>query len=270
MSVLIQPFKMRTLHKFEREDIVRPFLRWAGGKQRLLPALLDRLPPREKIGAYFEPFAGAASLFLAVGFKDAWLGDLNAPLINTYRHIRDSPEAVFGQAKKLTNLLAIFKSSFYYETREKYNEDLLAETILQAARFIFLNHSNFNGIYRVNKSKGHYNVPYGHKHIINTPSLERLLAISKRLENVELRVGYYDEMLDNVVPGDFVYLDPPYPVLSKTAHFTAYTIDKFSEKHHRELGAIANELKDRGANVMISSTDVPLIRELFQGWEFFG
>jgi DNA adenine methylase len=157
---------------------------------------------------------------------------------------------------------------YYDEVKAEYNKGILAQSFgfEQAVRFIFLNRSNFNGVYRVNL-KGTYNVPIGSTCRPYIPPEEIFIQASARLKHAELTHGDFEVPLKDVREGDFVYLDPPYPKLSPTANFNHYTLDPFSEKQQRKLAAIAHTLKEKCVNVMISNAGVPLIEELFeQGW----
>lgn len=267
LSQKITPFKPRTLNKMEKENITRPFLRWVGGKQRLVPSLLDRLPKSFK-GQYFEPFLGGGSLFLAKGFKRAELSDLNPQLVNAYKFVRDWPEEIHCKLAKHVSALQSKEADYYYEIRSEFNQNKADFDLAQAARFIFLIHSNFNGMHRVNK-KGLYNVPYGHRKNPSIPSLDHLKEVSQLLKSsgVKIECRGYDSILGLVKKGDLVYLDPPYPRLSPTANFTEYTIERFSENEQHKLSEFAKALKDRGALILISNADVPIIRQYYLGWE---
>lgn len=259
-------FTPRTLSPHERQSIVRPFLRWAGGKQKLLSALIDHLPPPDQVKRYFEPFLGAGSLYLAKGFPNAVLSDQNPHLINAFIEIRDNPADIHRLlAKHLANLAAC-GADYYYEQRNLYNttDD---KDLEQAARFIFLNHANYNGVYRVNK-KGGYNVPFGKQLSPQVPSLTHLLKASRRLQNTDIHHADYHSILPLVQKGDLVYLDPPYPVLSKTANFNSYTVERFSEEDQVNVAKFANALRDKGAFVMVSNTLIPLITDLYKGWKY--
>lgn len=243
------------------EKFVRPFIRWAGGKQNLIKYLLQNLPDERNITKYWEPFLGAGSLFFSNGFTNAEISDVNEHLINAYQKIKDNPVAVH---RKLLYHKRRFNKKYYYKLRTTYNNHLNQNTIEQAARFIFLVHTCFNGMYRVN-SKGEYNVPIG-KMEPNLPTLEHLRRISLKLYGIQIQTRSYAEILPLVEEKNFIYIDPPYPKLDEKEQFQQYTIDKFSEKHQIELANFANDLHDRGCYVMISNSDVPLIRELYNDW----
>lgn len=239
---------------------LKPFIRWAGGKQNLISELSSQIP-KTKFKNYFEPFLGAGSLFLFNNFSNGYLSDINPHLINSYLSIQSSADDVY-------NRLVFHKSKlskeYYYELRSTFNAEKDKFTIDQAAVFIFLVHTSFNGIYRVNK-KGEYNVPFG-KIKPAIPSHEHLLQIKKKLEKIELRNCMYEDVLDKIAKHDFVYFDPPYPPLNETSFFQHYSIDKFPSIQQIELSEYANELDKRGVYVMISNAETPLIRNLYSGW----
>ena len=245
----------------QNSNFLRPFIRWAGGKQNLVHYLLKYSPEEGSYHKYWEPFLGAGSLFFANGFKKAELSDVNEHLINAYQQIKINPESVY---KRLLAHKRKLSADYYYEVRENYNSHLYEQTIEQAARFIFLVHTCYNGMYRVN-GKGEYNVPFG-KSEPSLPSFDHLKKISKKLQHIPLKVQSYESIYDKVKPNDFIYLDPPYPKLNRSEQFQQFTIDKFSEEHQSELADFANQLRSKGCSVMLSNSKVPLIENLYQSW----
>jgi DNA adenine methylase len=268
-SPIVHHFTPRALKANEKAEYIRPFLRWVGGKQRLV-ACLKGLMPLEHPKRYFEPFLGGGSLFFAHRFAHAELSDLNPHLINAYEFVRDAPNDMHRLLTRHAIELEAHGKPYYLEQRELFNEQDLAPTHLedQAARFIFLNRSNFNGMYRVNRS-GRYNVPFGSTDKPYLPGLSHLLEVSARLKDAHIAHHGYDTIRELVGPGDMVYLDPPYPVLSPTANFTGYTMKPFSEIEQRMLAENAKTMVARGARVMISNAKVDLIEELYPSaqWE---
>ena len=269
MHIKINKFTVKALPSTPNpeNEIVRPFMRWAGGKQKLLGSLIDHLPPMAQIKSYVEPFLGAGSLFLACGFPNAILNDLNAHLINAYQIVRDHPIPLHHLLLLHLANYELRGKKYYYEVREDYNEHLQNTDISQAARFIFLIHSNFKGIFRVNL-KGRYNVPCGN----NRPrilSLDELTKISKRLQGATFFNKSFEEIPFKIDKGTFVYLDPPYPPLSPTANFTNYTMEGFSEEDHYKLATYARTLSEGGAKVMISISNAPFVKQLYGiGWHY--
>jgi len=239
-----------------------PFLRWAGGKRRLLSYLLHALPPKIEELEYHEPFVGAASLFLAVQPKKAVLSDANAHLIACYEWIRKSPDLV---AEYLQRHLGKNSEDYYYEIRKLYNRT--ESSAAQAARFVYLNKACFNGIFRVNM-KGEFNVPYGKKEPPAIPTRDELHAVGKLLEGTALHARPFEAALEEVGKGDFVYLDPPYPPLNGTAYFTHYTAERFGEADQKKLATAVRDLDKRGAKFMMSNADTKLIRQIYSGHTF--
>jgi DNA adenine methylase len=190
------------------------------------------------------------------------LSDLNAHLINCYREVRDHPSEV---AALLRDHDSWNSSDYYYEQRATYNADS-ASSPAQASRFIYLNRTCFNGIFRVNR-KGQFNVPYGRKERPLLPTAKALRAVSDTLANANLSVADFTEALDSVRSGDFVYLDPPYPPLNGTAYFTHYTVDRFGVEDQTRLAAAVRELDQKGCRFLMSNADVDLVRELYGGFQ---
>ena len=245
----------------DNNNFLRPFIRWAGGKQSLVKRLLENTPKDGAINKYWEPFLGAGSLFFSNGFKKAELSDVNEHLINAYQKIKTNPYAVHA---RLLYHRRNFDTAYYYKLRDQFNNHLYENTIEQAARFIFLVHTSFNGIYRVNQ-KGEYNVPIG-KMEPSLPTLDHLKKVSKKLKKIEIKPRSYEEILPLVNQGDFIYLDPPYPPLDWDSQLQQFTSNKFTEDNQRQLASFASDLSDSGCLVMISNSDIPLIRELYNDW----
>ncbi len=238
---------------------MKPFLRWAGGKQRLVANILNYVPNNHKGHPYFEPFLGGGALFWALEPKEAYLSDLNEPLIQCYEKIRDNPYSFIAAIREHQRNSS---KDYYYKIREEYNANLIRNSVAQAARFYYLNRTSFNGIYRVNQ-KGLYNVPYdAHKNIV-IPSLEEIKRFSDCLKRAKIAVGDFKAILDKVHEGDFVYLDPPYPPLNGTAYFSHYTKDRFDDRAQEEVASFASVLSAKGARVLISNADTEAIRTLY-------
>lgn len=235
-----------------------PFIKWVGGKGRLLEQLSPLLPKDVKRRRHVEPFIGGGAMFFARAPRRALIADVNPALVATYTAIRDDLDTVIGH---LGRLAAKHSSEHYYATRERYNERDLAP-VEKAATFIYLNKTCFNGLHRVNR-KGHFNVPMGrykNPKIVNPEGLERA---HHALQGVDIRCQGFDALLEQARPGDFVYFDPPYEPVSRTASFTSYATDGFSQEDQRRLRDLFVELDQRGAKLMLSNSDVPFIRELY-------
>jgi DNA adenine methylase len=242
------------------EQRLRSFLRWVGGKRLIISRLLPLLPADMRDRRYVEPFLGAASLFFALRPKKALLSDLNEHLINCYRWIRDDPKTV---ASHLQRLAQANSESLYYKVRDTYNRSASSPT--QAARFIYLNRTCFNGVFRVNR-QGRYNVPFGDKPNPIFPSDSELTEAGKALKPARLRAKDYHEVLKNCEEGDLVYLDPPYPPINGTSFFTHYTPDRFSALEQEHLAQVFECLHHLGCKVMMTNADLPLIRQLYRGY----
>lgn len=197
-------------------DSVSPILRWVGGKVKIVRRLLKFLPHDIDKRLYREPFFGAGALFFALQPKKAFLSDLNEQLIQCYRYVRDNPT---GVSRYLQGHLAKASENYYYDIRDRYNR--FSFSAAQAARFIFLNKTCFNGIFRVNR-EGKFNVPYGWKEPPHIPTCSKLKDISSVLQRSKLDALSYEKVLGNVSARDFFYLDPPYPPLNGTSNFSRY------------------------------------------------
>lgn len=236
-----------------------PFLRWAGGKRRLLPELHAALPSTFK--RYYEPFLGGGALFWSLDHpgQQCILGDLTADLVASYEQLRDHPDQLIellhqhGQDTSKDAFLALRASA-------------PAAAVERAARFITLNRTCFNGLYRVNAS-GQFNVPWGQ---LKNPTVcdEPLLrADANKLAGTTIRGGGYAETAADARRGDFVYLDPPYIPASDTSNFAAYAKDGFGPRDQEQLAAFIDELTKRGVHVMLSNSDTPLTRQIYRGMD---
>lgn len=238
----------------------RPFVKWAGGKRQLLPDLLHRVP--HSFRHYHEPFVGGGALFFALTeqkrleTKAVRLTDINVELINTYRMVRDRVETLIA-------LLSTFKNdeAFYYNIRSLDLQQL--DSVQRAARFIFLNKTCFNGLFRENR-KGQFNVPFGHYKQAQICAPNDLRAASQALRGVCLEVASFAEIAQACQPGDFVYCDPPYAPVSRTASFTAYNGGGFGDEDQQKLADVVRQLGQRGVQVLLSNSAVPLTYALYR------
>lgn len=241
----------------------KPIVKWVGGKSRLGPVLLSMLPPGAERMRHVEPFAGGAAMFFQRKPINALLSDTNPALIHTYQWVRDDVETVI---RRLSRLAKRHNQQHYYEVRERYNNSNKLHPALRAAMFIYLNKTCFNGLHRVNR-KGHFNVPAGsyvQPKIIDADALRRA---SQALQKVDLRQEHFSFLLKEAKPGDFVYLDPPYAPVSKTANFTSYTSGGFDEQMQQQLADVFAALDQRGCKLMLSNSDVPLIKKLYANYQ---
>ena len=237
-----------------------PFLKWAGGKSRLLQELFKRLPAGVERRRYFEPFVGGGALFFAYAPQRAELADVNPELVNAYEVVRDHVDKLLGGLKKHAKK---HNEDHYYQTRARYNQQRRRlSRITRATDFIYLNKTCFNGLHRVNR-KGEFNVPMGRYKNPRIADEAGLRRASSALQGANIRCAGYEELLESARPGDFIYLDPPYAPASKTANFTGYATDGFGLDDQARLRDVFSELDRRGAKVMLSNNDVPIVRELY-------
>jgi DNA adenine methylase len=239
-----------------------PFIKWAGGKGRLLAQLLPLLPAGVDRMRHVEPFLGGGAMFFARRPKRALLCDINQALVGTYQLVRDRAEDVI---EHLGSLARRHSSERYYDVRERYNAGE-GDEAERAAMFVYLNKTCFNGLYRVNR-KGRFNVPAGRyaKPRILDPAT--LLAASHVLRKADVRCSGFEDLLALARPGDFVYLDPPYEPVSRTASFTSYARDGFSQVDQERLRDVYATLDGRGCKLMLSNSDVPFTRELYRNFQ---
>jgi DNA adenine methylase len=233
----------------------RPFLKWAGGKSRLLPRLLPYVPA--KFANYHEPFLGGGAMFFAVRDRAAgqfYLSDLNDELMNAWLVMRDHGEEL---QTALRDYKAKDSEEFFYSLRPLQPND----PVERAARFFYLNQTAWNGLWRVNR-RGEFNVPWGQRRFRGF-TITEFQESHRILGSVRLRVQDFREALELVKPGDFVYLDPPYLPLSDTSKFYLYTEQRFREPDLRELASICERLSRQGVHWVLSNRDTRLIHELF-------
>jgi DNA adenine methylase len=240
-----------------------PFVKWVGGKGRILAQLAPLLPPAVERMRHVEPFVGGGALFFARRPGRALLSDVNHELVATYTAVRDDVEGVIAVLGELADAHGPDR---YYEVRSLYNEERDGDPILRAARFIYLNKTCFNGLHRVNR-RGEFNVPAGRYVNPRIVDPDGLRAASAALGPADLRCAGFEALLSWARPGDFIYFDPPYEPVSRTASFTAYAQDGFGRDDQRRLRDVFRALDKRGAKLMLSNSDVPLIRELYDGWD---
>jgi len=263
---------------------VRPLLKWAGGKRQLLPALRQFYPA--DFNRYWEPFLGSAAVFFDLDARGmlrsrgATLADSNPDLIACYRAVRDTTEQVIGELSRLARDHERRGSEHYYDVRNnRFNPQRAAlasavngggfrYTPALAAMFIYLNRTGYNGLFRLNAG-GEFNVPagrYPRPRICDEHLLRRVAAALSR-SGVELEYSRYDRLLEGARAGDFVYFDPPYAPLSKTARFTNYTAEGFDAAEQRRLRDLIVSLARRGCHVVASNSTAPEIVELYEDTE---
>jgi len=235
---------------------LRPFLKWAGGKQRLIAQYQEHFPNFQDIDRYYEPFIGGGAIFFHYQPETAVLADRNQTLIDVYQAIQQDVDAVIVALKPHHN-----DSDYFYEVRAW---DVAQLTLAQrAARIIFLNKTCFNGLFREN-SKGKFNVPFGRYKNPKICDEERLWAASAALQNVSLMAGDFENVVETAVAGDFVYFDPPYAPLNATSSFTQYDKDGFALADQIRLAETVADLTKRNCKVMLSNSSAPIIYDLYE------
>lgn len=233
---------------------MRPLLRWAGGKRWLLPVVKTLVGDIE-IHNYHEPFVGGAAVFFGLSLDGkSYLSDLNQELVGTYAAIRDEPTEVWRFLRSYRNT-----KDDYYAARNCAPRKAASK----AARFVFLNHTSFNGIYRVNLS-GDYNVPYGWRLSFNAPRLDDLLAASTRLQASILTAQDFGDAMTSVGPGDLVFLDPPYTVAHNNNGFIKYNDRLFSFADQHRLSAAIDGIRETGAYYILTNAAHRSIADLFE------
>jgi len=241
-----------------------PFVKWAGGKRAMMPELLKRVP--KTFRRYYEPFVGGGALFFALqalgAADEAVLADLNQDLTTTYQAVRDDVEGVIVALQKHAKDHSAGPEDYYYDVRSSTRA---LDAVGTAARFIYLNKTCFNGLYRVNKS-GAFNVPFGRYDNPTICDSDRLRACSQALHGVPVFNTDFRFVAANAGIGDFVYFDPPYVPLSATSDFTSYTKEKFGPAEQTALRDLALDLKRRGVHVLLSNSSAA--RELYSGGYF--
>ena len=239
----------------------KPFIKWVGGKRKMLPELLKRIP--KDISIYFEPFMGGYALFWQLKPKQAVLSDINRELVNTYKCVRENVEALIVDLQKHP-----YDREYYYQIR---NSDRTSEyanwtDIQRASRFIYLNKTCFNGLYRVN-SKGEYNVPFGKYKNPKIVDIENLRACSQALQNTEILADSFLSIESKIADRDFVYFDPPYIPLNETSNFTSYSSKGFDTEMQIALQKLCQRLDRRGVRFMLSNSAAPLVFDLYSEFQ---
>lgn len=256
-----------TRYNKSEEKVVKPFLKWAGGKGQLLKEIEHYYPfDEESITKYAEPFIGGGAVLFDIlskyDLREVYISDINAELINTYRIIRDDIDELIEMLYIMQNTFVPLDTDkrkvYYMQKRERFNdlkvngnEDINIE---KAALMIFLNKTCFNGLFRVNK-KGMFNVPMGSYKNPMICDEKNLRAVSEKLQKVDIVCGDYRKSSEFIDENTFVYLDPPYRPITDTASFTAYTENLFNDEEQIELAKFVDNMHRKGAKIVISNSD---------------
>ncbi len=246
--------------------LIKPFLKWAGGKGQLLNKIRPLYPQGlgNQITKYIEPFIGGGAVFFDIissyKLNKYIINDINKELINTYKAIQQDIHSLLEYLSKITSyykkLSTEERDLFYYNIRDKYNSIVLNNCINleKAALFIFLNKTCFNGLYRVNRNN-QFNVPAGKYKDPAIYDEENLLNVSKQLQNIEILCGDFATTYNYIDSNTFIYIDPPYRPLTKTSSFTNYSNYIFDDNEQVRLSSFINEADKKGAYVLASNSD---------------
>ncbi len=257
---MVNPLNLLEEAKLLIEEKPKPFVKWVGGKRQLLKQfrMIDLYPPEKfniKTGSYFEPFVGGGAVFFDLLPEKSFLSDLNSELVTTYNVIKNDVDRLINSLKKFK-----YEKDFFLKVRSAQPKQFPNVDI--ASRFIYLNRTCFNGMYRVN-SKGEFNVPFGKYSNPLICDEQNLRRVSKVLEEVEIKCQDYKITVEFAKKGDFVYFDPPYYPINKTSSFTTYTKEAFLDKEQIELRDTYLKLHKRGCFVMLSNSNTPFINKIY-------
>jgi DNA adenine methylase len=252
----------------KENPLVKPYLKWAGGKGQLLNDLQKKYPYElgKSIKKYCEPFVGGGAVLFDILSKyemdEILINDINSDLINTYIQIRNNLSELINQLQPMQDFYSSAgkeeREIYYYKKRDLFNNLKLNQqeenTLIKSALFIFLNRTCFNGLYRVNR-QGFFNVPIGKYKNPTICDYQNLLLVSEHLKNVDIKCGDFGECLSFIDKNTFVYIDPPYRPLNETSMFTSYTENNFNDSEQIRLSKFVDEINLIGAKVTISNSD---------------
>jgi DNA adenine methylase len=246
---------------------VPTFIKWAGGKTQLLPQFKELFP--DKITTYIEPFLGSGAVFFYLKknykIKKAILSDINEELINCFKIVRDNPSDLIELLRQHKVLHSQNAKDYYYGIRKLNPKDL--SEVQRAARLIYLNKTCFNGLYRVN-SKGEFNVPIGDYKNPDIVSEDKIKEASELLKGSVIKTMSFTKIGRTAKCGDFIYFDPPYYPISKTANFTSYTQRSFAKKEQKQLSRLFIKLHKKGCFLMLSNSNSDFIVPLYNKPQF--
>lgn len=241
-----------------------PVVKWAGGKRQLLSDIMPFIP--ERYAAYCEPFLGGGAVLFALQPEAAIVNDINADLIQTYEVIRDQVEDLISALEAHVN-----EADHYYRVRRWDREHefyVRLGRVERAARIIYLNKTCYNGLFRVNNA-GEFNTPFGrykNPDFVNATNLRKVSQYLQRAQ-ITFRSGDYFALLSEIKSDDFVYLDPPYDPVSRTASFTGYVKGGFNQDEQLRLKEFCDRLDAENVKFLLSNSSTEFIRDLYQGYE---
>ena len=235
----------------------KPFVKWVGGKSQLLSELVERVP--DDFGRYYEPFAGGGALFFRLQPDRACLTDINPDLVNLYTVIRDQVEELIEDLGQ-----HVYEKNYFYQVRgvDRTPEYATWTNVQRASRFVYLNKTCYNGLYRVN-SKGQFNAPFGRYTSPTILDANNLRACHAALQKAVIGVADFHTVRRRIRANDFVYFDPPYAPLSATSKFTSYTKTGFDVDMQYALRDLCRALDKRSVRFMLSNSSAPLILDLY-------
>ena len=249
-------------------EMVKPFVKWAGGKGSLISQLKNFYPfelENETINKYVEPFVGGGAVLINIlqkyDVKEAYAFDINLDLINCYNIIKTDVDSLIKELdkkeKEFLELEDDERQKYFYNIRKEYNSYKIQEnesSVKRASEFIFLNRTCFNGLYRVNKN-GEFNVPCGKYKNPTICDSKNLRNLSYLIRNVVFQYGYYKKSKRYIDSNTFVYFDPPYRPLSITSGFTSYAKEDFNDENQKELANYFKELDEKNSKLMLSNSN---------------
>ena len=244
------------LNNSDNEPTAKPFVKWVGGKRQLIELLRSNAPTQ--FSNYIEPFIGGGALLFSLSPQNALISDVNAELIHAYQVIKNNVDDLIISLKQHKN-----EANYFYAVRAQKPSEM--NEVERASRLIYMNKTCFNGLYRVN-SKGQFNTPFGRYKNPNIADVANLIAVSTYLNkaNIDIKNQDYRETASQAKHGDFVYFDPPYYPMSATASFTKYAKGDFNEQNQIELAETYKQLANKGCHVMLSNSNTPFIKTLYQ------
>lgn len=241
-----------------------PIVKWVGGKRQLLNSLVPLLP--QKFSYYCEPFLGGGALFFRIQPQRAIVNDINPDLIAVYKVVKSDVDALIESLKTYRNT----PEQFYFVRDLDRNKDTYQSlsTVERASRFIYLNKTCYNGLFRVN-SAGEFNSPFGrykNPNIVNEPTL-RAVSAFLNANDIQFSCMDFEKVLQNLPEGCFVYLDPPYDPVSSTSNFTGYNKGGFGKDEQLRLKACCDDLTRRKIKFMLSNSPTEFILNLYSGYD---
>ncbi len=242
---------------------VAPFLKWVGGKRQLMPYIKEMLP--DTFSTYFEPFVGGGAVLFDLQPEKAIINDYNAELVNVYNCIKNKPQELIKDLKKHKNESEYFYALRLLDRKEGFQK---LSDIKKASRVIYLNKTCYNGLYRVNAS-GEFNSPFGRYKKPNIVNEETILAVSEYLNSGDVGILNcdFEEAVRSAKKDDFVYFDPPYDPVSKSASFTGYVSGGFGREEQVRLRDLCDKLDKAGVKFMLSNSATAFIEDLYKAYD---